>query len=304
MMLFSEIYSSYFNVVASVLERAVNGSLTEKEINDIIMEKAFGESILNIPNALKNGGWKLLDNQLKTPINHAPEMPLTLLQKQWLKAIASDKRIKLFNPSIKGLEDIEPLYEQNAVVYFDRYADGDDFENSEYVRNFHTILEALHQNKKIKIRYTGKQWKEKEFFCSPIKLEYSSKNDKFRLKAVAFGKLFILNLSKISSCELLKFDIDKDIKKCKEEKKTLILTLYDKRNALERVMISFSNLEKEAVRIDENTYKITMKYDKDDETEILIRILSFVPMLKVISPESFINQLKNRIDKQKGCEVN
>ncbi|MDE6752009.1 MAG: WYL domain-containing protein [Eubacterium sp.] len=302
-MLFSEIYSSYFNVVAKVLEEAVNGSLTEKEINDIIMEKAFSESILSIPNSLKNGDWKLLDDKLETPIKHVPKMPLTLLQKQWLKAIMNDKRIKLFSPSIKGLEDIEPLYEQNTIVYFDRYTDGDDFENPEYIKIFQTILEALHKNRKIKIRYTGKQWKEKEFFCSPVKLEYSSKNDKFRLKAIAFGKLFILNLSKISSCELLNFEIDKDVNKYTEERQTLILHLYDKRNALERVMLSFSNLEKKAERIDDYTYKITKKYDKDDETEILIRVLSFGPMIKVISPESFISQLKNRIEKQKGCEL-
>ncbi|MDE5670961.1 MAG: WYL domain-containing protein [Eubacterium sp.] len=302
-MLFSEIYSSYFNVVAKVLEEAVNGSLTEKRINDIIMEKAFSESILSIPNALKNGDWKLLDDKLETPIKHTPEMPLTLLQKQWLKAIMNDKRIKLFSPSIKGLEDIESLYEQDTIVYFDRYTDGDDFENPEYIKIFQTILEALHKNRKIKIRYTGKQWKEKEFFCSPVKLEYSSKNDKFRLKAIAFGKLFILNLSKISSCELLNFEIDKDVNKYTEERQTLILYLYDKRNALERVMLSFSNLEKEAERIDDYTYKITMKYDKDDETEILIRVLSFGPMIRVISPESFISQLKNRIEKQKGCEL-
>lgn len=300
-MLFSEIYSSYFNVVAKVLEEAVNGSLTEKRINDIIMEKAFAESILSIPNALKNGNWRLLDEKLETPIKNIPEMPLTLLQKQWLKSVVNDKRIKLFGPSVKGLEDIEPLYEQNTIVYFDRYADGDDFENPEYIKIFQTILEALHKGRKIRIKYTGKQWKEKEFFCSPVKLEYSSKNDKFRLMAIAFGKLFTLNLSKISSCELLKYEIDKDIKKYRNEKQTLIMNLYDERNALERVMLSFSNLEKKAEKIDGNTYKITMKYDKDDETEILIRVLSFGPMIRAISPESFINQLKNRIEKQKSC---
>lgn len=300
-MLFSEIYSSYFNVVAKVLERAVNGSLTEKEISDIIMEKAFGESILNIPNLLKNGSWKLLDDKLETPIKNAPKMPLTLIQKQWLKAVLSDKRIKLFNPSVSGLEDVEPLYNPDTIVYFDRFSDGDDFENPEYIRIFQTILEALHQKRKIKIRYTGKRWKEKEFICSPLKLEYSSKNDKFRLKANAFGKLFVLNLSKVSNCELLNYKIDDSLNDKGDERRTLVFNLYDERSALERVMLSFSDLEKKAERIDDNTYKVEMKYDKDDETEILIRILSFGPMIKVIYPEKFIKQLKNRIEKQESC---
>jgi len=41
-MLFSEIYGSYYNVVAEVLKKAVQCDLSEKNMNDIILEKAFG----------------------------------------------------------------------------------------------------------------------------------------------------------------------------------------------------------------------------------------------------------------------
>lgn len=302
-MLFSEIYGSYFNVVAKVLEKAVQGNLTEKEINNIVLEKAFGESILNIPNALKNENWKLINSNMETPLNNAPEMPLTLLQKQWLKALLSDPRIMLFNPSAEGLENIEPLYDTNIIKYFDRYSDGDDFKNPEYIHSFQAILESLKRNKKLKMKYTGKRWKRKEFICSPVKLEYSSKDDKFRLKAIAYKKLFTLNLSKIESCEITEFEINDDIKKYENDVETIVLELKDERNSLERVMLHFSHLEKEAERLDDKHYRITLRYDKDDETEILIRILSFGPMIKVISPESFINQLKKRIYKQESCGV-
>ena len=40
-------------------------------------------------------------------------------------------------------------------------------------------------------------------------------------------------------------------------------------------------------------------YDKDDETEMVIRILSFGPMIKVVQPEHFINLIKERLRKQK-----
>lgn len=302
-MLFSELYGSYYNVVAKVLEKAVLGDLSEKDINNIVLDKAFGESILSIPNALKNESWKLINSDMETPLLEAPSMPLTLLQKQWLKALLNDPRIKLFNPSIDGLEDIEPLYTQETIEYFDRYFDGDDFENPEYIANFQAIIKALNQSKKLKMKYTGKQWKEKEFICSPIKLEYSSKDDKFRLIAIAYKKLFTLNLSKIVSCEITNFEINDDIKKYENDMQTLVVELKDERNALERVMLHFSHLEKEAERLDDKYYRITLKYDKDDETEILIRILSFGPMIKVVSPDSFIKQLKNRINKQEGCEV-
>ncbi len=302
-MLFSEIYGSYYNVVAKVLEKAVQGDLSEKDINDVVLEKAFGESILNIPAALKSENWKLINSDMETPLIDAPSMPLTLLQKQWLKALLNDSRIKLFNPSIDGLENVEPLYCQENIVYFDRYSDGDDFQNPEYIKNFQTISEAFRQNKKLKIKYTGKQWKKKEFICSPVKLEYSSKDDKFRLKAIAYKKLFTLNLSRIEYCEITAFEINDNFKKYEDEKQNLVILLNDERNALERVMLHFSHLEKEAEKLDDKNYRITLKYDKDDETEMLIRILSFGPLIKVISPDSFINQLKNRINKQESCEV-
>lgn len=302
-MLFHEAYSSYFNVVAKVLDKAVQGDLSEQDINNIVLEKAFGESILNIPNSLKNGSWKLLNSNMETPLHNAPQMPLTLLQKQWLKALLNDPRIKLFNPSAEGLEDVEPLYEQKSIEYFDRYSDGDNFEDFEYIKNFQTVLTALKQNKKLRMTYTGKKWTEKEFICSPFKLEYSSKDDKFRLKAVAFRKIFTLNLSKMKNCEMTTFEINDDFNKYEEEKQSLVILLNDERKALERVMLNFSHLEKETEKLDDKHYRITLKYDKSDETEILIRILSFGPLLRVILPDGFIEKLKNRIDKQRSCEV-
>ena len=58
-------------------------------------------------------------------------------------------------------------------------------------------------------------------------------------------------------------------------------------------------MEKETKKIDSKHYKIKLKYYNEDETEILIRVLSFGPMLKVISPDSFIQQVKTRLEKQK-----
>lgn len=302
-MLFSEIYGSYFNTVAEVLKRAVECNITDCDINNIINEKAFGESIINIPALIKGDEWQLLNSDMETPLVNVPDMPLTILQKQWLKALLYDPRIKLFNPCIDGLEDVEPLYEQGTIEYFDRYSDGDSFDNPKYIENFHIILKAVKKHKKLKIKYTGRQWKDKEFICSPIKLQYSSKDDKFRLKAIAYKKMFTLNLSRIEACEMTGFDIYDDLKKYEHIKDTVIFELLDDRNALERVMLSFSHLEKETKRQEDNRYQVTLKYDRDDETEILIRILSFGPLIRVISPDSFIEKLKKRIDNQMNCGV-
>ena len=51
-MLFHEIYSTYFQTVAKILTEAVEHPLTTEEINAIIQDYAFEESILIIPKAL------------------------------------------------------------------------------------------------------------------------------------------------------------------------------------------------------------------------------------------------------------
>ncbi len=81
-MLFSEIYGSYFSAVAYILGRAVDGTLTGRDLNAIVLETAFGESLLTIPAAIAEERWPLLDRELRTPIRHRPTMPLTALQKQ------------------------------------------------------------------------------------------------------------------------------------------------------------------------------------------------------------------------------
>lgn len=103
-MLFSEIYGSYFNVVAAVLTEAAEETLTAGKLTAIVQEKSFAESVLSIPAALQSGAWPLLDSDFHTILREKPTMPLTTLQKRWLKAILSDPRIALFNPTRVALK--------------------------------------------------------------------------------------------------------------------------------------------------------------------------------------------------------
>ncbi|MDD3429345.1 MAG: WYL domain-containing protein [Oscillospiraceae bacterium] len=297
-MLFNEVYGSYYNVVAAILAEAVDGGLTDSRINDIVREKAFGESILRIPMSLHDGSWTLLTHDNTTPLKHTPTMPLTLLQKRWLKSLLSDPKIRLFSPDEKGLADIEPLYTENVFCYFDRYSDGDPYDDPQYVRHFKTILSALHEKRKLKITFTGRFGNPHSWQCIPYKLEYSSKDDKFRVLTASPKNTLTINVARIRSCELLEPWCEEEYRPKAFEKKTLVLELKDERNALERVMLHFSHLEKETIRLDSSNYRLTLHYDLEDETELLIRVLSFGPMLKVTSPQSFIDKIKERLNMQ------
>lgn len=298
-MLFSEVYGTYFQVLAAVLEQAAQGKLTGEQMYSIIREKGFEESILTIPRNLEDQTWPLLKEDLSTPLKHRPTQPVTTLQKRWMKTLLADPRIRLFAPPVQGLEDVLPLYPADALVYFDRYADGDPYEDPQYIAHFQTVLKALREKRWLRLRFAGQKETVHIRRCIPYRLEYSSKDDKFRLIAGNGRSPMIINLARITRCQLLEPYGEEAYRPKAMRKSTLVLELTDERNALERCMLHFSHLEKETERIDEKRYLLTLRYEKDDETEMLIRVLSFGHLLKVVAPDSFRQRLVERIEKQR-----
>ena len=125
---------------------------------------------------------------------------------------------------------------------------------------------------------------------SPQYLEYSEKDDRFRLAAEGF-RPWIVNLSRIKECEMLEARSYLTHQVFRHTQ-SLTMELTDERGALERVLLHFSHLEKETKRLDETHYQVTLHYDKKDETEILIRILSFGAVVQVVSPEGFREKIR------------
>ncbi len=297
-MIFSEIYGSYFKAVSAILSKAVDGVLTGRELTRTVLENAFGESLVTIPAKLTDGSWPLITKDFGTPLQHKPRMPLTTLEKQWLRALLLDPRVRLFDPSVEGLEDVEPLFTPDQFVYFDRYADGDDYSDPRYIEHFRMILRAMHEKRKLRVRFHGHWGTKQSYICIPYRLEYSSKDDKFRLITGFRNEPLTVNLSRIDSVHILDPWEEEEYRLPYERENELVMDLYDTRNALERAMLHFSDLEKETERIDDRHYRITLHYRQGDETEILIRILSFGPVLKVIEPENMVAQIRERLAKQ------
>ena len=108
----------------------------------------------------------------------------------------------------------------------------------------------------------------------------------------------MINLARVESCQLLE-EYDPDSFRLPEKRlHELILLLHDERNGLERVLLHLSHFEKETRKLDERLYQIKLRYDKEDETELLIRVLSFGPVLEVRAPAEFIALVKGRVDWQ------
>lgn len=180
---------------------------------------------------------------------------------------------------------------------------------------------------------------EKNLIGVPRWIEYSSKDDKFRIQLEECGdksknpSIWMINISRLQKCEIIE-DIEspetrknmenteevENIKNIQDRKNTLYqrnsggmswipvgmerksvtMEITDDRNALERVLIHFSPLEKETKKISDRCYHVKLTYDVSDETEMLIRILSFGPVVKVLEPQELITKIRERLERQLG----
>ena len=301
-MIFNEIYSAYYNTVAKIIAAVIAGNTDDKSINRIVAENAFGESVLTVMPSLKSEKWQLVHSDMTTPLLHKPTMPLTLTQKQWLKAISLDPRIKLFGIEFEGLDDVEPLFTSEDYYIYDKYSDGDPFEDEKYIEHFRTILSAMKNKQNIKIEMLNRKGNIVYSRCIPEGLEYSEKDDKFRL--VTSGCRFIktININRITKCKIYTGETILKSTHPEPTYEEITLKVKDERNALERCLLHFAHFEKRAERVDDH-YVLHIKFNQDDESEMVIRVLSFGPMVEVLGSESFKKLIIAKLKSQKSCEL-
>lgn len=300
-MIFSELYSAYYNTVAEILTVAVSGEISEEKLLKTVRNKAFGESVLTVVPALHEERWQLLKTNGEIPVKHIPTMPLTTLEKRWLKSLSADPRIRLFNISFNGLEDVEPLFRPEDFKVYDKYADGDPYSDEEYIKRFIFILSAIRKKQPLKLVAPNRRGQRVELNVCPEKLEYSEKDDKFRLLTTGNRYAGTVNLARIVSCEIydgmLKPTAQREPQFCE-----FTLRIYPERISLERAMLHFAHFEKRAEREVDGTYLLRVRYDRSDESELVIRVLSFGPLVEVVSPKSFSGLIIGRLKRQMGFD--
>ncbi len=315
MELFSEIYSCYYQVLRHLLTG--KNSLTLQEIRNQIHKEGFEESLLAIIPKLENNTWNLFERQEQKYLSKLTSSfvtPLSLLEKSYLKALLADPRITLFlDPAqLVTLEDmlasVTPLFRQEQFFYYDQFTGGDPYEDEGYRQIFRTLLYAQKRKLYVDLDYNSPAGRRVHHYYVPARLEYSVKNDKFRLLALKQSntskmKLEILNLSRIQSVRLTEktLSASTDLNRIIRDtyyKEPVRLHIINKRNALERAMLHFANYEKNTRKIDQDTYECLIYYNQMMETELLIEVMSFGPMLKVVGNDRFLKSLKTRLRRQ------
>ena len=316
MNLFSEVYNSYYQILQSLLQYP--GGFTLDDLKGKVKEQGFEESLLYLIPKLSSKEWSLCEKDGTHYISTLSDkfyVPLTTLQKSYVKTLLLDRRMRLFLDDMQikklllQLSDAEILWEESYFHYYDRFADGDDYENANYISCFRTLLSAIEEQCFVDIEYLSKTNRRVHHHYLPTRLEYSVKNDKFRLLALEYPKnnrmrLEILNLDRIVKVEPMdkKPKIPVDLNALIREtyyKESVRLLIHDKRNALERAMLQFANYDKNTTKLSEDTYECLIYYNEKQETELLIEVLSFGPMIKVLGNERFLGELRRRLGRQK-----
>lgn len=308
-MLFSEIYSTYYQTVGILLGLAAKGELTMERMRQEISEHAYAESFMTIIPALTGEQWQLMNEKLETPIAHSVSRPYTQLELRFLKTISLDRRMALFETECRlseldVLSGVEPLFLPDDVKLFDQYLDGDPYEEAHYQVVFHALLDAIHEKAGLELCYEGREGV-RRICCFPYQLEYSEKDDKFRVLVRRSRGAMTLNVARIREAvpwsgayPAPSHPQASDFSGC-----TCVLELLDERNALERVLLHFAHFRKTAQRLDGKRYRVTLFYDVNDETELVIRVLSFGPMVRVTEPEHFVKLIRERLYAQKRFDL-
>lgn len=319
MELFSEVYNCYYQVLRHLL--CGQSALTIEEIRHQICREGFEESLIAMIPKLESGAWNLFKRDGRLYLSRvSPSFvaPLTDLEKSYLKALLADPRMGLFlrveqAEELDGmLAGVSPLWKPEQFYFYDRFADGDPYGDENYRRCFRALLQGQKNQQYVNIDYTSPNGKQVRHSCLPARLEYSVKNDKFRLLALTPAvrrrpKLLTLNVARIQSVRLMRETISSPVDlnaviRASYYKEPLRLKIVNRRNALERAMLHFANYEKNTRKIDEDTYECLIYYNQSMETELLIEVMSFGPMLTVLGNERFLNSLKARLQRQMKLE--
>lgn len=318
--LFSKTYSCYYQVVGRILEAARKHPVSRKEMEELAGRWGFSESALYIVPKLMSGQWALLREEPKgsylSRCGSDVKLPLTALQKSWLKSVLQDPRIYLFfseEEVCRLQEDFkeEPLlFEPGDFYYFDRCQDGDPYGDDTYRRNFRAMTEAVRSRHLIETDYRPADGRQRSIRLFPFRIQYSSKDDKFRVEGMrlkengrGYSQAITLNMARIVSCQdvgpaYTLPDTEALIASMRAEEPVLI-EISGERNSMERCMLHFASYEKRTEYIEERgVYRCEIYYDRQDETELLIQLLSFGPVIRVLGPAPFLRQVKERVERQ------
>lgn len=321
MSLFNELHSKYYTLIHYILTSIPDEGTNLGSLRKVVTEKGFLETPTTLIPLLTNQddeSYHLLCKKENTYYSVLKNKPLTFLtstERSWLKTLTLDPKIQLFLDEDelyelkKVLRDVEPLFLPETIHHVHQASLDTDFTDKAYITLFRTISNSLHHNRYMKLTYLDENDTLVTVDLAGYKLEYRITQDSFHLIGIVYTHeqiphILRINLSSIQELDVLKTyfnpkEIEAAIEayKCKEP---LYFELSNARKGFDRVFMHLSNYERITEFNDEtHTCFVQLFYYPFDEEELINILISFGPVIKVISPVSIRNKLIERINAQR-----
>ena len=329
MELFHEYKNKYFHLVFRILNLAKNG-LYKDEIIKLIENEEYDEKIigkdfktfegmlLNQYNKVDNFNFlEERDGKYYSILSNEDSIPLKVrfskLEKSWLNRMIKEPVVQ----ALLGEETLEKLKaafieikeESTQLIEFTNKVKNDfDIDLEKLSKDFYTILEGIINEKPIiysNVDRNGNEYNNQ--LALPIRIEYSLKDDKFRasLYSLEEKRSIMVNLHTLKEVKIArnvtsKIKREDVLKKLKEKKYSEIpitIELEDVRGAMERCFMSFSSFERNSRTISKNKYEIDIYYYTFEEDEVIRKIMSLGPYVKVKSPDRVRDIVIDKIKK-------
>ncbi|GFZ30554.1 hypothetical protein CSC2_10800 [Clostridium zeae] len=333
MELFHESKNRYFSLVLKILNLC-NDGLCEEDIKIIIDEGEYEEKVIGKDfktfqglmlnkydeednlNLIRNEEGKfypLLSVDTKAPV----PIRFTTVEKQWIKELLKDSILKrLIGEDIvlkleQALKDVKGNNISSIIEKTNTVSNLKVVQEDAYYKNFYKILQAIKEEREIiydNVDKFSRQYKAVRGL--PLKIEYSTKDEVLRVSMyyieenrsimVNLHTMFNIELKEDTLCKLSKKEIYAVIKDTKYCKEPIVLELIDEKFAMERCFMSFSSYERYTRIIGEGKYEVKLYYYTFEETEVIRRILSLGPHVKVVEPirirEKIIDLVKRALE--------
>lgn len=316
--LHNSIHSRYYKIITMLLELLQVRDISLEDVKVAISSLGFDETepylLPRLIDCNCKDNYKLFineSNKIHSRLKDPTYVKLSNIEYQWLKTASKDSRFRLFFRDdtyykiLHLLDEKEDLINDFIFENLDEYGNVDNFTDNTYITNFNTILYAIRDKKVLNISYINRRNKTTIGTYLPISLIYSMKENKFSLRAyrtsAKSNKKCILSLNGIKSIEVMDIDVPQvgNISFITHKRKHVDIIISNNRNGFDRVFYQLATYERET-EYDEITGNCHMKlfYNSDYETELLITLISFGPIIKVIGPDKFLSQFRKRLQDQ------
>lgn len=328
MELFDEVKNRYFHIIFNVLNECKDG-ISKDHILKIVNEEEFQEKVIGkgfqtfegllLNEYEDNENFNLIQEEnglyypnIKGKKKSVVPVRLNNVEKMWLKNLLNEEFIQfiLSDATIlklkAALEDVEGANTSHIIENTNKSILLGIEDLDMYKENFRILIKAMVDGKIIKYcnvdkwgnEYIGKR-------ALPVRIEYSVKDQRFRASMYSLddNRPIMVNIFSLSDIELEeneKDQLDREtairrVHESRYSKEPIVLEVTDKKAAMERCFMSFSEMERCSRCIGEDKYEMKLFYYTFEEEEIIRKILSLGPYVKVISPQRIREEVVKRI---------